>query len=54
MRGNIKGIKTALEELEQSDNKFFAFITKVRQLADEFEAKKIREFIKYFKDDLNE
>ncbi|RCJ17595.1 hypothetical protein A6770_33760 [Nostoc minutum NIES-26] len=49
MRGNIKGIKIALDELEQLDERFFAFITEVRQLADEFEAKKIREFIKYFK-----
>lgn len=48
-RGNIKGIKTALNELEQLDDNFLGFITEIRQLAEEFQAKKIRDLIGYLR-----
>ena len=51
MRGNIKGIQTALDELEKLDERFVPFTGEVRQLADSFEIKKIREFVKSFKVD---
>ena len=51
MRGNIKGIQMALDELEKLDERFVPFAGEIRQLADSFQIKKIRGFIKNFKVD---
>ena len=50
MRGNIQGIEILLDELERLDEKYLPFTTKVRQLADNYQIKNIREFIKSFHD----
>ncbi|MUG91659.1 CHASE2 domain-containing protein [Scytonema sp. UIC 10036] len=52
MRGNIQGIEILLDELEQLDDKFLPFIHKVRPLADNFQLKNIREFIKSFQEEI--
>ncbi|MEM7714074.1 MAG: CHASE2 domain-containing protein [Cyanobacteria bacterium P01_A01_bin.68] len=49
MRGNIKGIENLLDNLEKSDNKYKPFIMKIRELADNFHFKQIRQYIKSFK-----
>jgi CHASE2 domain-containing sensor protein/CheY-like chemotaxis protein/nitrogen-specific signal transduction histidine kinase len=51
MRGNIKGIQAKLTELEELDldGNFINFIRQIRQLADNFQIKQIREFIKSLK-----
>lgn len=46
MRGNIKGIQMALNELEESNHNFVVFATKIRQLAENFQLKPIRDLIK--------
>ncbi|MBW4508702.1 MAG: CHASE2 domain-containing protein [Scytonematopsis contorta HA4267-MV1] len=51
MRGNIKGIQAALDNLDKVDNKFLKFTSEIRQLADTFQSKKIREIIKNYKQD---
>jgi CHASE2 domain-containing sensor protein/CheY-like chemotaxis protein len=48
MRGNLQGIETLLDELDKVDDKFLPFTTEVRQLADNFQIKKIRELIQAF------
>ena len=48
MRGNVNGIENFLNELESSDNSFKPFVTEVRQLADNFQFKQIRQYIKSF------
>ncbi len=53
MRGNIQGIEMLLDELEKSDEKFIPFNIKVRQLADNFQIKNIREFIKSFQTEVS-
>jgi CHASE2 domain-containing sensor protein/nitrogen-specific signal transduction histidine kinase/FixJ family two-component response regulator len=52
MRGNIKGIEILLEQLEKADEKFIPFTTEVRQLANNFQIKNIREFIKSFQNEI--
>ncbi len=52
MRGNIQGIEILLDELERLDDKFLPFTHKVRQLADNFQIKNIREFIKSFQGEI--
>jgi CHASE2 domain-containing sensor protein/CheY-like chemotaxis protein/nitrogen-specific signal transduction histidine kinase len=47
MRGNIKGIETKLNELSKLDNCFLPFVTEVQQLADNFQLRKIRDFINF-------
>jgi CHASE2 domain-containing sensor protein/CheY-like chemotaxis protein/nitrogen-specific signal transduction histidine kinase len=51
MRGNIKGIKVILDEIEASDlnGDFIGFVKQVRQLSDKFQIKQIRELIKSLK-----
>ncbi len=51
LRGNIQGIEKAVGELEQLDAKFAPFATDIRQLAEGFQVKKIREFINSFRCD---
>ncbi|WP_017715063.1 CHASE2 domain-containing protein [Kamptonema formosum] len=51
MRGNIQGIEKAVGELEQLDAKFAPFATEIRDLAEGFQVKKIREFINSFRCD---
>ncbi|MBR8835576.1 MAG: CHASE2 domain-containing protein [Stigonema ocellatum SAG 48.90 = DSM 106950] len=48
MRGNLKGIQTKLNEIEELDVdcNFVNFITQIRQLTDNFQIKQIRDFIK--------
>ncbi|AFY57160.1 putative transmembrane sensor domain protein [Rivularia sp. PCC 7116] len=48
MRGNVNAILHLLDELESSDDKFKPFVAKVRQLADNFQFKQIRQYIKSF------
>lgn len=48
MRGNLKGLQAALNEIEQLDVKFKPFCGQVKQLADNFQIKQIREFIKSY------
>ena len=48
MRGNFNGIENLLENLEKTDKRFKPFTMEVRQLADNFEFKKIRQYIKSF------
>ncbi|WP_414621784.1 CHASE2 domain-containing protein [Calothrix sp. CCY 0018] len=48
MRGNVNGIENFLNELESSDNSFKPFVAEVRQLADNFQFKQIRQYIKSF------
>jgi CHASE2 domain-containing sensor protein/CheY-like chemotaxis protein len=52
MRGNIQGIEILLDELERLDKKYLLFTTKVRQLADNYQIKNIREFIKSFQSEI--
>jgi CheY-like chemotaxis protein len=51
LRGNIQGIEKAVGELERLDAKFAPFATEIRQLAEGFQVKKIREFINSFRCD---
>jgi CHASE2 domain-containing sensor protein/CheY-like chemotaxis protein/nitrogen-specific signal transduction histidine kinase len=51
LRGNIQGIEKAVGELERLDAKFAPFATDIRQLAEGFQVKKIREFINSFRCD---
>ncbi|MEO0839564.1 MAG: CHASE2 domain-containing protein [Cyanobacteria bacterium J06643_5] len=48
MRGNANGIEDLLNNLENSDEKFKPFVAKVRKLADNFQFKQIKQFIKSF------
>ncbi len=48
MRGNINGIENLLDDLESADTSFKPFIAEVRQLADNFKFKQIRQYIKSF------
>ncbi|WP_088243297.1 CHASE2 domain-containing protein [Calothrix rhizosoleniae] len=48
MRGNIGAVYQLMDEIEVSDDKFIPFSTYIRQLADNFQIKKIREFVKSF------
>ncbi|MBD2358621.1 CHASE2 domain-containing protein [Tolypothrix sp. FACHB-123] len=54
MRGNIQGIEILLAELEKLDPKYLPFTTKIQELADNFEIKSIREFIKSLQGELHE
>ncbi len=48
MRGNIRAVCQLLDEIESSDDILLPFTAYIRQLADNFQIKKIREFIKSF------
>lgn len=48
MRGNVNGIENLLNDLESSDNRFQPFVAEVRQLADNYKFKQIRQYIKSF------
>ncbi|MGB3636825.1 MAG: CHASE2 domain-containing protein [Rivularia sp. (in: cyanobacteria)] len=48
MRGNVNGIENLLNDLESSDDSFKPFVAEVRQLADNFKLKQIRQYIKSF------
>ena len=48
MRGNFNGIENLLDNLESSDKSFKPFVAKVRELADNFQFKQIRAYIKSF------
>ncbi len=48
MRGNVNGIENLLDGLESSDKNYQPFVTKVRHLADNFQFKQIRQYIKSF------
>ncbi|MEG4838063.1 ATP-binding protein [Microcoleus sp. B9-D4] len=45
MRGNVKGIVKRSEHLEKLDQKFVSFAVELRQLAQGYQVKKIKEFI---------
>ncbi len=47
MRGNVNGIENLLNDLDLDDS-FKPFVAKVRQLADNFKFKQIRQYIKSF------
>jgi CHASE2 domain-containing sensor protein/CheY-like chemotaxis protein/nitrogen-specific signal transduction histidine kinase len=53
MRGNIQEIEILLDELEKLDEKYLPFTTKVHQLADNFQIKNIREFIKSLQEEIS-
>ena len=46
MRGNVKGIVERSEHLEKLDKQFVSFASELRQLAQGYQVKKIKEFIK--------
>jgi CheY-like chemotaxis protein len=46
MRGNIRGIDEQAARLEQLDDQFVPFASELRQLAQGFQVKQIREFLK--------
>jgi CHASE2 domain-containing sensor protein/CheY-like chemotaxis protein len=46
MRGNITGIQTKLNELENVDAALIPFLSQVRQLANDFKIKQIKEYLK--------
>ncbi|MCJ8281316.1 MAG: hypothetical protein MJK14_15930 [Rivularia sp. ALOHA_DT_140] len=48
MRGNIQGVCKILDKVEETGEQFRAFTSHIRQLADNFQIKKIREFVKSF------
>jgi PAS domain S-box-containing protein len=48
MRGNVRGIDEQAARLEQLDDKFVPFASKLRQLAQDFQVKQIREFLKSY------
>ncbi len=48
MRGNIKGLQIALNEIEELDGKFIPFCGEIKQLSENFQIKQIREFIKSY------
>ncbi|MDJ0619301.1 MAG: CHASE2 domain-containing protein [Calothrix sp. MO_192.B10] len=48
MRGNVRAVCQLLDEIENSDDILIPFTVYIRQLADNFQVKKIREFIKSF------
>ncbi|MEG4443983.1 ATP-binding protein [Microcoleus sp. AT9_B5] len=45
MRGNVKGIVKRTEHIEKLDRKFVSFAVELRQLAQGYQVKKIKEFI---------
>ncbi|MGB7893157.1 MAG: response regulator, partial [Microcoleus sp.] len=45
MRGNVKGIVKRSEHIEKLDQKFVSFAVELRQLAQGYQVKKIKEFI---------
>lgn len=46
MKGNLDAIIQEANKLEKADKKFKLFVTKLRQLAENFQVRQIREFIK--------
>jgi CheY-like chemotaxis protein len=53
MRGNIKGIQELLNTLEVTDVKYIPFVVKVRELANSFQTKKIKQYIQSIKGNVN-
>ncbi|MBD2356060.1 CHASE2 domain-containing protein [Tolypothrix sp. FACHB-123] len=49
MRGNIAGLQTLLDEIAKSDDKYLPFVGEIRQLAENFQVKKIRQLLKSLK-----
>lgn len=49
-RGNLKGIIAEAQKLEQLDDKFIPFATQLRQLAQDCQVKKIKQFISLYKE----
>ncbi|HEY9615042.1 hybrid sensor histidine kinase/response regulator [Allocoleopsis sp.] len=49
MKGRVKTLLEQLERLEKLDNRFVPFVKELRQLAKNFQIKKIREFIKQYR-----
>lgn len=49
MRGNLKGILKEADRLEQRDRQLAPFVAQLRQLAKEFQEKKLQEFISHYK-----
>ncbi|WP_339378484.1 CHASE2 domain-containing protein [Calothrix sp. NIES-2100] len=49
MRGNITNMQILLNEIAKLDDKFLPFVIEIRQLADNFQVKKIRELLKSLK-----
>ncbi|MGB6294811.1 MAG: response regulator, partial [Rivularia sp. (in: cyanobacteria)] len=53
MRGNVNGIENLLNNLESSDIRFQPFVAEIRQLAENFKFKQIRQYIKSFQVEKN-
>jgi CHASE2 domain-containing sensor protein/CheY-like chemotaxis protein/nitrogen-specific signal transduction histidine kinase len=49
MRGNIAGMQILLDEIAKIDDKYLPFVGEVRQLAENFQVKKIRQLLKSLK-----
>ncbi|HEY9608510.1 hypothetical protein, partial [Allocoleopsis sp.] len=49
MKGRVKTLLEEVERIEQLDDKFVPFVKEIRQLAKNFQVKKIREFIKQYR-----
>ena len=50
LRGNLKEIIKQTETLEKTDPKYMSFASKLRQLAKEFQEKKILEMLTQYKE----
>jgi CheY-like chemotaxis protein len=50
MQGNIKAIAAQIENLESQDINLVPFCSELKKLASEFQIKKIKEFIKQYRD----
>ncbi|MDM8560507.1 PAS domain S-box protein, partial [Candidatus Parabeggiatoa sp. HSG14] len=48
MQGNVDGIIEQVTQLEKNDSKYQPFATELRQLANEFKIRKIRELVKHY------
>lgn len=49
MRGNITGMQVLLDEIAKLDDKYLPFVGEIRQMAENFQVKKIRELLKSIK-----
>ncbi len=49
MRGNIAGMQILLDEIAKLDDKYLPFVGEIRQMAENFQVKKIRELLKSIK-----
>ena len=48
MKGDINGIFEQLDKLEQMDTQFMPLIQQIRQLANDFKIREIREFVRQY------